>query len=908
MSFRFWKRGQKDAELEEELQAHLRMAAQERRERGEAPEQAESSARREMGNSGLIREVTRETWGWSWLERLGQDLRFGMRVMRRNLGSTIASVLTLTLGIGASTAIFSVVYGVLLRPLDYEKPEQIVRVWEVNAAGNAMQLADPNFQDLREQNHVLQGLAEYSFGTESVSGGPEPKRLVVADVSSDFLSIMRVHPVMGRAFLPEDQRLGAAPVVLVSYNYWQEHLNAPNDLSAARVRIGNHSCQVIGVLPPGFRFPDDADLWMPRELFEVLPARTAHNWLGIGRLRDGESLEQAQNEISAIARRLKRQYPQDYMMQDAAVVPLQTAMTSKVRRTLLILLGAVGFLLMVGCANVMNLLLAQASAREGELAVRTALGASRGRLVRQFLAETLLLTLIGGALGVLAAFLGVRALLAAAPPDTPRLAEVSLQWPVLLFALGLSALLAVGLGTITALRSTAHEVRAALSASGKGQAGAAASARLGRGIIALQLAMTLVLLVGAGLLGRSLLRVLSVDPGFRTEQILTMDLALSPANGMEDKVRRSQFLSQLFQQLSALPGVQEVGGTDHLPLGGPFLADGTFVLINPQQLSPATLDLINRSASIDISKASPKMLQDLDAFFDGLFHDKNRSGYADFVVASEGYFRALGIPLIRGRLFDDRDSIDAPHAALISESLARIRWPNQDPLGQIIEFGNMDGDLRLLTITGVVGDIHDRSLEGKPEPTVYVNYRQRPQRTNGLFSVVMRTQEDAASILPQARRIVRELDPNVPPNSNTFTRVFAASLNARRFNLLLVGIFAGSALSLAVIGIYGVLAYSVARRTREIGVRIALGASPGSVRGLVLRQALLTATAGIVVGVLGALALTRTMRSLLFEVSNMDPLTYLGVALLLLLVAAVAAYLPARRATLVDPTVALRSE
>jgi len=904
VNFDFWKR--RDQDLEDEIQGHLHMAALDRVDRGETFEEAQASARKEMGNAGLIKEVTREIWGWAALERLLQDLRFGARMLRKNPGSTLVAMLTLALGIGASTAIFSVVYGVLLRPLDYEKPEQIVRVSEVNDKGGAMQLADPNFQDLREQNHVLQGLAEYASIPESISGGSEPQRLIVAHVSSDFLSIMRVHPVMGHAFLREDQHYGAAPVVLVSHNYWRQSLNATHELSSVKVKVGDRSCQVIGVLPPGFRLPDDADLWLPRELSPVLPARNAHNWRGIGRLRDGVSLQQARIDISAIAWRLKQQYGRDTLMKDAAVVPLQVAMTSDVHRTLMILLGAVGFLLLVGCANVMNLLLAQASARAGELAVRTALGASRGRLVRQFLAETLMLSLTGGAMGVLAAYYGVRALVAAAPPDTPRLAEVSVAWPVLLFAFGLSVLVAVGLGIFTALRSTTHEVRAALMEGGRAQAGAA-SARLGRAIIAAQLSMTLVLLVGAGLLGRSLLRVLSVDPGFRTEQILTMDLPLSSANSAGDKIRRVQFLSELFRQLRALPGVLEVGGTDHLPLEGAHLSDGGFALINPQQLSPAMLDLIHRSASADLSKVDPKMLGDLDGFFSGLFHDTARTGYADFVVASEGYFRALGIPLLRGRLFDDRDSIDAPHVALISESLALARWPNLDPIGQVIEFGNMDGDLRLLTITGVVGDIRGHSLEGPPRPTVYVNYRQRPQRTDG-FSVVVRTQGDTADLLPQARSIARDLDPNVPPNFNTFTRVLAASLHTRRFNLLLVGIFAGAALVLAVIGIYGVLAYSVARRTRELGVRMALGANSSNVVGLVLRQAMLTAAAGVAAGILGSFALTRTVRSLLFEISPTDPGTFVSVTFLLMLAAALAAYIPARRATKVDPIIALRHE
>jgi putative ABC transport system permease protein len=574
---------------------------------------------------------------------------------------------------------------------------------------------------------------------------------------------------------------------------------------------------------------------------------------------------------------------------------------------LLILLGAVGFLLMVACANVMNLLLAQAAARGGELAVRAALGASRIRLVRQFLAETLLLTLAGGVLGVIIAYFGVRGLLAMAPPNTPRLTEVSVNLLVLLFALGVCIFVAAGLGVFTALRSTAGDVQAALAEGGRGQGNARRNQHAGRMIISGQLAITLLLLVGAGLEGRSLLRVLSVDPGFRTEQVLTIDLALSHADGETDKVRRVQFINTLFERLHALPGVHDVGGTDALPLGTGIGSDGGFAEINPQQLSAKDRDLMNQPLHFFGGDPDPALLKDFIAFFDRLFHDPTRTGYADYAVVSEGYFRVLGVPLRRGRLFDERDTAEATPVALISESLANTKWPNQDALGRTIEFGNMDGDLRLLTIVGVVGDVREQSVEAPPRPTIYVNYRQRPQVATS-FSVVMRTSADPATILADARKILNELDPNLPPKLNTFTEVFASSLSVRRFNLILVGIFAGTALLLAVAGIYGVLAYSVARRTREIGVRIALGASSGNVLGLVLRQAMLTALAGVAAGIVGSFVLTRLMQSLLFEISPTDPLTFAGVALVLLLVAALASYLPARQATRVDPIIALRYE
>lgn len=899
-------RRKRDQELDEELASHLQMAAQERVDRGESPQEAEAAARRELGNSGLIKEVTREMLGRGWMERLSQDLRYGMRVMRRNLSATVVSVITLTLGIGASTAIFSVVYGVLLRPLPYEKPEQIVRVWEVSAKGAQMQLADPNFADFRSQNRTLQGLAEFSSGLASVSGGSEPRRLVVASVSQDFFPLLRVRPVVGRGFAPEDQRFGAVPVVMVSYGYWKEDLGSVTDLSFVRLNLDNRLASVVGVLPPGFRFPDEADVWEPRELDPVLPSRSAHNYSAIGRLRDGVALEQARADLSAIARQIKQEYGQDAHLTSAAVFPLREALTSDVRPRLLILLVAVGFLLLVGCANVMNLLLAQSAAREGELAVRAALGASRMRLVRQFLAETLLLSCFGGLLGVCAAYFGVRALISAAPADVPRLADISMNIPVLLFAAGLCVVVAAALGVLIAVRATGRDVRSALVEGGRSQASGLASQRMGRTIVAAQLAITLVLLVGAGLLGRSLLRALSVDPGFRTEHVITMDLSLPGAYEGGQKVQRAQLISELFARLRRLPGIEDVGGTNALPLETGTTADGTFAVLNPQQLTPASQALIERASHGDLEH-DPALMKDLVGFLESLFHDPAHTGYADYAAASEGYFRTLGIPLRRGRLFDDRDAFDAPHVALISESLARTQWPGQDPLGRTIEFGNMDGDLRLLTVIGVVGDVRERSVEHPPRPTIYVNYRQRPQAT-GRFSVVMRSSAESGAILPEAQKIVRDLDPNVPPTFNTFSQVFAASLKARGFNLVLVGLFAATALCLAIAGIYGVLSYSVARRTREMGVRIALGASAGSVLQLILKQAMITALTGIVIGTAGALALTRLMQSMLFGISYTDPLTFTGVAALLLAVALLAAYQPARRATRVDPMTALRHE
>lgn len=838
------------------------------------------------------------------MRALLQDLRYGLRMLRRSPGFTLTAVFTLALGISATTAIFSVVYGVLLRPLPYDHPEQLVTVSEKNSKGHAMNLADPNFQDFRSQNSSLQGLAEFSAGLEPVTGGSDPKRLMVATVSADFFPIMRVPALIGRTFTADDHRPAATPVALVSYNYWRGYLNAAQDLSRLKLRVGDHLVEVAGVLPPGFHFPEDAEVWIPRELWPVLPSRTAHNWRGLGRLRDGASVARARQDLSAIAGAIKKQYGNDVTMIDADVSPLQQALTQKVRPSLLILLGGVGFLLLVACANVMNLLLAQAAARVSELAIRNALGASRSRMVRQFLAEGLLLSLSGGTLGVIAAYFGVQALLRLAPPETPGLGAVSVNLPVLFFAFGLSVAIAVALGAFTALRSGSSDLRTALTEGGRGT-GSYATQLLGRSIVVMQVAITMTLLIGAGLLGRSLMRVLSIDPGFRVERVVTIDLALPPAFAPELKARRVQFLNQLFSRLKALPGVEEAGGTNALPLAPGFFPDGTFVVVNPQQVSPAMQRLIDHAVRGDLERDSA-LAKEFSDFFDQLFRGSNK-GSADYTSVSEGYFRSLGIPLLRGRLFDDRDSMDAPHVAVISESLAREKWPNQDPLGQTLEFGNMDGDPRLLTVIGVVGDVREENLETAPRPVIYVNYRQRPQGTSH-FSAVARTTGDPAAIIAAAQRIVRELDPDVPPSTNSFRAILVASMNSRRFNLVLFSIFAGTALLLAIAGIYGVLSYSVARRTREMGVRIALGASVGNVLRLVLGQAMITAVVGVILGLTGAFILMRFMQSLLFEVSATDPLTFAAIALMLLAVALLASYLPARRATRIDPNVALRYE
>ena len=812
-----------------------------------------------------------------------QDLRYAARMLVKNPGFTAVAVLTLALGIGATTSIFSVIYGVLLKPLPYPNPSQIVRLWEQDPAGHRMNFADPNFEDVRAQNHTLQGVAEYGSQIMSVLAGREATRTMVAAVSKDFFAVMGVSPRVGRGFAPDEQVFGAEPVAVVAYGYWKNHLGGETNLASLKLLLEGHPVSVIGVMPPGYDFPDESEIWVPRELYEKLPSRTAHNWRGIARLKDGVTLASAQQDLSLIGGRIREQNGSNVDLTSIAAATLHAATTRNVRPALLVLLSSVGFLLLIACANVANLMLAQASARERELAIRTALGADRPRLVRQFLTETLALTSFGGALGLLSAEWGVSALVALAPKNVPRLQDVRVDWTVLLFAVGLTAAVAVALGIFSALRATSGEVQRGIADGGQKQAGSLRASRLGPFLVTGQVGAAFLLLIGAGLLGRSLLRVLSVEPGFRTERIATLDLSFPPVNTQSDKVRRVEFLNELFAKLRALPGIVEVGGTACLPLTD-SAADGTFVVMNPGETLPKTMPELER-----------------------LFHTSSRTGHADYCATSGSYFHALGIPLLKGRVFDDRDTMDSPHVALISESLARQRWPGQDPIGKRIEFGNMDGDMRLLTIVGIVGDVRASSLEISPSPTIYVSYSQRPQSAQN-FTVVMRSETNTASLFPLAMDLMRNLDPDVPPRLGTFVQVFATSVASRRFSLILVGIFSFTALLLASAGIYGVTAYSVSRRTREFGVRMALGAAPKDIFGMILSQGAATTIAGCVVGAAGAVMLTRVIRAFLFDVSPLDPITYAGVGVLLAATTVLACYVPARRATRVDPMIALRYE
>jgi len=875
-------RQRRDRELTDELESHLQLHIDDNLRRGMSPEEARRQAVIGLGGLEQTKEIYRDRRGLPMIETLLQDLRFGARTLARNPGFTAVAVLTLALGIGATTAIFSVVYGVLLRPLPYRDSNRIMAVFELTSKGTPSRLADPNFDDFRDQSRSFQAIAKYGDNVASVSGARQPTRTTVANVSPEFLKVFGIQPILGRDFTAGDAKKGAGPTVLVSYGYWKQELGSPRDLSQSHLKIDGAIYSVIGVLPAGFRFPSDADLWLPADLGGENPSRTSHNYSAVGRLRDGVTVQQANGDISAIARRIHDISSEqgDYLLKDGIVVPLQDSITGQARSPLLVLLGAVGFLLLVACANVANLLLAQASVRERELAIRSALGAARGRLVRQFLTEAFLLALVGGGLGVLGAFWGVAGLVALAPENLPRLDSVSISIPVLVFAFLLSTAVAAGLGVFTAVRATSGDLRKALVEGGRGQAGAQNSQRVGQIIVAAQIAITLVLVVGAGLLGRSLMKVLEVNPGFRVDKIVAMDVSLPWVEDPKAKADQAIFFSKLIDRLKQIPGVRKVGAVSALPMDG-GLPDGTFLLMSQNEL-PKTVD-----------------------GFGLLRRQKERIGIADFCVATDEYFQVLGIPLIRGRIFDERDGPNSPHVAVISESLARDRWPNQDPIGHTIEFGNMDSDLRLLTIVGIVGDVHEDSLDLPPQPTVYVDLFQRPRSA---ITLTMLSDADTRSVTSAARGILQDLNPEIPAKFGTFSQIYSASLGSRRFNVILVGFFGIVALLLATAGVFGVMAYSVSRRTREIGVRVALGASSSDVLRMILSQGLRTIFIGVAVGIIGSLALTRTVESLLFGVTATDPLTFAGVTLLLVGTALLACYVPARRAMRVDPMVALRHE
>ena len=827
-----------------------------------------------------------------------RELALAARSLSRKPGFTIVAVLTCALAIGAVTSIYSVVYGILLQPLPYPHPDTLVQVWQIGQSGGQGQFSDPNFEDLRDQSRAFAALAEYAEGVTTVLAGPSPLRARVAAVSGQFFDVFETAPFLGRTFQTADRHEDAGAVAVVSFGFWQRALGGAPDagspsspasslaslasLATMTLSIEDRLYTIAGVMPRSFNVPGDVDVWIPREQYPRNPHRTGHNWRVVGRVAPGLSLAAARMDARAVARRLKASLGDQTAMVDVALVPLKDELTGSVERSLVVLLMAVGCLLAIACANLANLLLVHIAGRQRELAVRAALGAGRAALARPLIAEVALLSGAGGLLGLALGWCGLRALAAFGPASLPRAGEIALSGPVALFTLGTTLVVALGLSLTAAWRAGRRDIVDDLRQGQRGQAGSRVASRLRNGLVVAELAASLVLLAGAGLLGRSLTLLLNQNPGFRTEGVLTVDLSNTVGDGPGAQTQLEQLHERAIERLGALPGVVAAGGINGLPMGRRY-ANGTFLVVAGAE-QPASMDALVE-----------------------LFRDPARTGTAEFRVASARYFDAMGIPLVRGRFFDGRDTADAPHVALISESLARTRWPGADPIGARIQFGNMDGDLRVFTVIGVVGDIHERALDAKPQPTFYADHRQRPRATSD-FSITLRTSGSPEGLASAARAAVHGLDATQAPRIRTIDQIVAASVSDRRFTAIVIGAFATSALLLAIVGIYGVLAYAVSQRMHEFGIRLALGAQRHHVWRLVLRQAAVLVVWGTAIGLAASWLSTTMVRSLLYGITPTDPTTFAVVTGVLAVTALLACAWPAFRATRVDPAMALRGE
>ena len=800
-----------------------------------------------------------------------KDIRFAFRNFVKRPSFTAIVIIVLGLGIGSTTAIFSIVDALLLRPLPYPNAERLVQLREIGVQGNQMAVAGPNFRDVLAQNRSLEHLAVAAGSFPLVvTGGAEPSRARISLVTSSFFGVMGVQPVVGRPFLPEEDKYveyGGPITAVVSYGYWQKMLGGRSDLSSVKLNVDGMTCYVVGVMPPSFDYPTETEIWATPNGEPPSTSRTAHNFSAIARIREGFTVEQAQADVSLIGKQLRLTYGESTDAVDFTLIPLQKFLTRNVRQGLWLLLGSVGLLLLVACANFSNLLVGQLLSRQREFTLRVALGASRLRLTRQILIENLVLTLPGAILGVILSTFAVRLLLVLDKGNLPRLNTISVDGRILLFACGLGVLIAVALSFLPGLRSR-HDLHIELKSGARGHTVGGRGARLRGAMVIGQIGLTLVLLTGAGLLARSFLNVMAVKPGFETGGSVVMTLSLPTTITVEEDEKIRQFYVQLLDHIGQLPGVDAVGGINGLPLQGRS-QNGQF-LIND---------------------------------------DPSQKGYAVYRIASSGYFPAMKIPLVRGRLFDASDKANGQHVAVINQTLAQRYWPNGDWVGKRIQFGNMDQDKRLMEIVGVVGDVRDSSLERDAEPMLYGYSLQRPQWWQvARLSIVVHSQTKPETLIPSLRTTVTGLRSDVPMSFAPLNEVVSASFDARRFTLTLFGGFGVVALLITIIGLYGMLAYSVTERTREMGIRMALGAQRANVLGLVIKQGLKLAAVGVVIGLLGAWGLTRLMASLLFGVTATDSVTLLAVVATLGLVTLIACYVPARRATKVDPLVALREE
>jgi putative ABC transport system permease protein len=810
-----------------------------------------------------------------------RDLLYGMRVLRRAPAFAAVAVLTLGLGIGAATAVFSVVNGVLLRPLSYPEPDRIVRLLQMDAAGRfGSNVSEPNFADWKSNTRGFAAMAEMSTGALPVSAGRDRLVTTGTTVSREFFAAIGVRPIVGREFVAEEQKVGGAAAVVVGDRLWRTRLGG-RPLGDLTLRIEDRVHQVVGVMPPGFDYPAASEFWVPRELHPTQTSRTAHNFQVLARLADGVTFDAAQRDLSTVSRALKQQHGDGTWMSDAAAVPLREQLTGTARPALLLLFGASLLLLVIACLNVSNLQLARAATRRRELAVRLAVGAGLGRITRQLLAEATILSSAAALAGLALAFWGVRALVALQPANLPRVQDVHLDVVALFFAAAVAGLTACALGLATAWRASRDDLRATLTEGTRTMTGGARSERVRQALVVAQVALTIVLLAGASLLARSFAALMAVDPGYRTDRALVLDLRWPFTREPAVRVRRMEAQRELLARVRALPAVENAGLVNDFPLGSGNFANGVF-----------------------LEMTRPDEIQTIEEFGRRVTELKGRGAMAGFRIASDAYFTTMGIRLARGRLFQESDGPDAPHVALISESLASTAWPNQDPIGRYIQFGNMDGDLRGLRIVGIVSDVRELSPERLPGPLVYASYRQR---LASRFNIVVRTAAPEA-IAPQLAALVRELDPELPVQMRTTEEALDRALAGRRFSLTLVAVFGVTALVLATFGVYGLIAYLVAARTREIGIRLALGAESGDVLRMVLGKGLVLTGVGLAVGLGASLGLTQWLKGMLFGISATDPIAFGGVLLLTIAAVLLASYLPARRAIKVTPVVALRME
>jgi putative ABC transport system permease protein len=833
------------------------------------------------------------------MHKLLQDLRYAVRTLLKKPGFTLIAVMTLALGIGASTAIFTVVETALLRGLPYKSPERLYHLWERTPQKEFAQreFSYPDYQDY-QQNQVLDGLAAYTGGGAIMSGLGEPERVFAPAASANFFSVLGVDPVIGRTFQPGEDKPGAPRVTVLTYGMWQRRFGGDKAILGKSLTLNGDSYTVIGVLPPGFQFAlRAADLWRPYQPTDAqLTRRSLHGTNLIGRLKPGITVEQAQTELGIIAGRIEQENKQSHAGTGLKLIALQEQIVGQVRPILLVLLAAVGFVLLIACANVASLLLTRSLSRQKEVAIRAALGASRWRVIRQLLTESVLLSLAGGAVGLLIAYWGVGGLVAALPDNQlnalPFLKTLHIDTSILAFSFGLSLLTGIVFGLAPALQSSRLDLNEALKEGGRSTAGGGGH-RLRSALVMTEIALAVVLLVGAGLMMKSLLRLLQSNVGFNPQNVLTMTVGL-PAAKYTDVNKQVAFYDELKDRVQALPGVTGSGTVDVLPLQGGnttrFYVDGDPV---------------------------PPPGQEIEA---------------NVRVVDENYFQTLGVPIIAGRAFDERDGetqrqaaqeqaqaqaqaqakgqslppVPIPGVVIIGKTLADKVFAGRDPVGRRLAYNSFAGQTDL--IIGVVGDVKIAGLDQVLRPVVYFPFRRFPGAGTNL---VVRTSGDPTALAAAIRDETRRLEPDVGIfNVRSMEDLINSSPAAfmRRFPAVLIGIFAGVALLLAAIGIYGVISYSVKQQTHYIGVRMALGAQTSDIVKMVLKQGLVLALVGMTVGVLAALALMRLLQSLLFEVQTTDPATFAFVVGTLLLVALLACYLPARRATKVDPLVALRYE